>query len=358
MDAPKVTVQLGERSYPIYIQANLLEQLGSASLWTSYSHTLLVSNETVFPLYGAVLEAALQQANVSYTVHIVSDGEAYKSWESMRDILDVAVEIGLDRKSAVMALGGGVIGDLASFVAAVYMRGIDVIQIPTTLLSAVDSSVGGKVAVNHPKAKNILGFFHQPSAVFMDLNVLQTLPARECAAGMAEVIKYGVIYDADFFGYLEDHVQALQAKQADVLSYVIQRCCEIKVAVVEQDEKEAGMRAILNFGHTFGHALEAVSDYKHYVHGESVAIGMVYAGQLALNLDLWRQDEQDRLVALIEAYGLPTGQDQWTLDQLMPALLKDKKFIAGRMTFVLPTRLGQVELNHNLTSEDLREVVS
>ncbi|OED35607.1 3-dehydroquinate synthase [PVC group bacterium (ex Bugula neritina AB1)] len=355
MGKSSVTVELKDRVYPIYIKNGILHSLNEYTFLKEHSQILLITNETVNELYGKLIEISLKSLGQKYSLYVVPDGEIYKSWDMAKDILDFALEKGLDRQSAIWALGGGVIGDLAGFVASIYMRGIDIIQIPTTLLAAVDSSVGGKVAVNHPLAKNTIGSFHQPRAVFMDISVLETLPEREYISGIAEIIKYGVILDSKLFDIMESSYELIKNKDTDTLQRIIQLSCEWKAHVVCKDEKDKGLRALLNLGHTFGHALEAISNYKTYLHGEAVAIGMVYAGKLALNSGLWSRDEQDRLVAVLKSYGLPTSQDTYKIEELIPFILKDKKCSKGQITFILPKRIGHADLFSDISLEDMVE---
>lgn len=350
----QIEVLLKERSYPIFIEADGLRDLSAIKpLLSGYSRLLLVSNSTVFPLYGAAVLSALSDFPI--TAVQMPDGERYKTWDQAYSILDECVDLGLDRNSAILALGGGVVGDLSGFVAACYMRGIDFIQLPTTLLADVDSSVGGKVAVNHPHAKNTLGFFHQPKAVLIDPACLKTLPKREYCAGLAEVVKYGAICDAEFFAYLEAHADDLAAQNMDVLTYVIERSCAIKADVVARDEKEtAGVRAFLNFGHTLGHALEAAGAYQTYLHGEAISLGMVWAAQLSQAKGWLGLEEVARIQQLLTRLGLPIQQTQFSLDDLLPHLQRDKKFSHGRMTFVLLKGLGQAVLCSDLEQKDLQ----
>jgi 3-dehydroquinate synthase len=291
-----VPVDLKERGYSIKIGAGNLECLGEAMAalepLQDVKSVLVVTDERVGPLYGKQVLSSLKRAGFTPLYHQLPEGEEYKSLESAEQLYTAAIENGLDRQSAVVALGGGVVGDLAGFVASTYMRGISLIQVPTTLLAQVDSSVGGKVAVNHPLGKNMIGAFYQPQLVFIDVHVLETLAPREVRAGLAEVIKYGVIQDGDFFSYLEGHLQQILALDEGVLSYVIKKSCAIKARVVEEDEREDGVRAFLNFGHTIGHALEALTFYRNYRHGEAVAAGMVAAAEIAVERGLLEEEEK------------------------------------------------------------------
>lgn len=341
-----VDVDLGERSYPIYIGSGLLQAGVLQPLLDGLvtgSQGMLISNPTVYELFGDALRQALPDSQLD--VFLMADGEAHKNLQSYTDALDALLEKRHNRTTCVYALGGGVVGDLAGFVAATYQRGVQFVQIPTTLLSQVDSSVGGKTAVNHPLGKNMIGAFYQPQSVVIDLDVLQHLPEREYAAGLAEVLKYGVIADATFFTWLEQHAQALQDRDTDTLAQAIRRSVEIKADVVAQDEREGGVRAILNFGHTFGHAIENLSGYGHYLHGEAVALGMVMAGDMSVRLGMLSQAEQQRLVALIRAFGLPTALNAAiATDDMLQAMGMDKKVLDGQLRFILARGLGAVEI--------------
>jgi 3-dehydroquinate synthase len=265
------------------------------------------------------------------------------------------LEEGSDRKSTVVAVGGGVVGDLAGFIAATFARGLDFVQVPTTLLAQVDSSVGGKVGINLPGAKNMVGCFWQPRGVLIDVDVLQSLPEREFSAGMAEVVKYGVIQDAEFFGFLERHVDAINARDAAVLTQIVERCCRLKADVVEQDERElTGVRAILNYGHTFCHALEAATGYETLLHGEGVAIGMLCASRLAERLGRIDATLTKRQKDLLESFGLPTALPEVSHEELIELMYHDKKVERGKLRFVLPSRLGHVEVVRDVSSDDIR----
>jgi 3-dehydroquinate synthase len=272
-------------------------------------------------------------------------------------LYDYALENGLERQSAVVALGGGVIGDLAGFFAATYMRGVPFIQVPTTLLAQVDSSVGGKVGVNHPKGKNMIGCFYQPRLVFTDVATLRTLPRRELRAGLAEVIKYGVIWDEGFFCFLEKNLEGVFDLDQQVLTKIVRNSCAIKAEIVEKDEREAGLRAILNFGHTVGHAIEAITEYRVYRHGEAVALGMVVAATIAVRRGLLAPELKKRLVSFLERAGLPTGVPAFG-EELLEIMKKDKKVQRGRIRFVLPLALGQVEIFSDIEPEEIMAALS
>ena len=320
-DTRSITVELGERSYPIVIGGGLLGGGLDLSAYVSGPDCLVVTNETVEPLYLEALTAGLTDKQVRAIS--LPDGEAYKTLETVEDILDTLVEGGANRDTTVIALGGGVVGDIAGFAAASYMRGVDFIQVPTTLLAQVDSSVGGKTGVNHAAGKNLIGAFHQPRAVLIDTDTLRTLPDRELRAGLAEVIKYGAIVDADFFAWLEANIDALLTCDPEVLAVAIRRSCELKAAIVAEDERESGRRAILNFGHTFGHAIERCQGYGEWLHGEAVAAGMVMAAQLsAVDNAL-----AERIGNLLERAGLPTRPPAIAATDLLAAMGMDKKVL-------------------------------
>ncbi|MCF8009775.1 MAG: 3-dehydroquinate synthase [Clostridiales bacterium] len=351
----KVDIKLGRRSYEIITGPGLLSRAGEYLNELGLGKkVLLVSNAQVYKLYGEILKNSLQNSGFTTAAAIVLDGEEYKNlWEAEK-LYNAAFGAGLDRNCPVLALGGGVIGDLAGFVASTYMRGVPLVQVPTTLLAQVDSSVGGKVAVNHPRGKNIIGSFYQPGIVTADLNVLESLPERELKAGMAEVIKYGIIYDASFFAWLEENMDYLLNMDYEALAYAVEKSCRIKARVVEEDETEKGMRAILNFGHTVGHALEALTEYKTYRHGEAVAIGMTAAARLAENMNFLSSSDRERIIELLLKAKLPveipTGLNR---EQLINCFYQDKKSASGKLTFVLPVKIGQVEIVKDIKEENL-----
>jgi 3-dehydroquinate synthase len=340
-----VSIALDERSYPILIGQGLLDEPATWEGLPKAAAALIVTNDTVGPLYAARLQAALKGQYSQ--VHVVSlpDGEEHKTWTSLNRIFDALLQHGCDRKTVLFALGGGVVGDMTGFAAACYMRGVPFVQVPTTLLAQVDSSVGGKTAINHPLGKNMIGAFYQPVRVVCDLDTLKTLPERELSAGLAEVIKYGPIYDVVFLDWIEAHLPALRARDPQASAYAVQRSCEIKADVVGQDEREAGLRAILNFGHTFGHAIEAGLGYGEWLHGEAVGCGMVMAAQLSARLGLLPDAQVQRLTTLVAAAGLPVrgpvldanGNAQRYLDLMRV----DKKAEAGEIKFVLVNGEGQ-----------------
>ncbi len=352
-----VTVQLQERSYPIYIEAGLLTQPGFFSEYIKGPLAVIVTNPTVAPHY---LQNAIDACgDCRVEIIEVDDGERYKSLESFEMIMTRLLQMNAARDTTLIALGGGVIGDLCGFVAATYQRGVPFIQVPTTLLSQVDSSVGGKTAVNHPLGKNMIGAFYQPQAVFIDTSSLATLPDREFAAGMAEVIKYGIIYDSAFFQWLEGATQALLAKEPEAIAYTIRRCCEIKAEVVAKDEREGGLRAILNLGHTFGHAIEAEQGYGNWLHGEAVAAGMVLACLSAEQLGWLGSSDTARVCRLLASFSLPvSGPENMTKDDYIRHMVHDKKVAQGQMRFVIPEAIGKAVVTGKVDDAILSAVLS
>ena len=339
MNAQTVSIDLQERSYPIAIGGALFDNPLTYSGLPTASGALIVSNTTVAPLYADRLQSALQGKYVNVRRVILPDGEEFKTWQTLNLIFDALLQNGCDRKTVLFALGGGVVGDMTGFAAASYMRGVPFVQIPTTLLAQVDSSVGGKTGINHPLGKNMIGAFYQPLKVVCDLDTLMTLPPREISAGLAEVIKYGPIADLALFAWLESNMDALLARDPAAMAHAVKRCCEIKARVVAQDEREAGLRAILNFGHTFGHAIEAGLGYGQWLHGEAVGCGMVMAAQLSERLGLVDAVLVARLRALIQKAGLPvTGPRLAQTDnagRYLELMRVDKKAEAGEIKFVV-----------------------
>ncbi|NBQ88038.1 MAG: 3-dehydroquinate synthase [Betaproteobacteria bacterium] len=336
-----VHIALGERSYDILIGAGLL---GDPRAWQGLprsSRALIVSNTTVAPLYAARLHEAVRALHAGVDVVSLPDGEEHKNWQTLNSIFDALLRSGSDRKTVLYALGGGVVGDMTGFAAACYMRGVPFVQVPTTLLAQVDSSVGGKTAVNHPLGKNMIGAFYQPLRVVCDLSTLVTLPPREFSAGLAEVIKYGPIADMAFLDWIESHIDALMARDTAALAHAVRRSCEIKAAVVGQDERESGLRAILNFGHTFGHAIEAGLGYGDWLHGEAVGCGMVMAATLSQRLGRVDAAFVRRLTELVQRAGLPVRGPQLGADRYLELMRVDKKAEAGEIRFVLVDGPGQ-----------------
>ena len=335
----QVRIDLADRSYAIDIGSGLLASTLTYHHLPSATTALIVSNTTVAPLYAVQLVLALQPHYGRVLQVNLPDGEVHKDWPTLQLIFDTLLKNGCDRKTVLFALGGGVVGDMTGFAAASYMRGVPFVQVPTTLLAQVDSSVGGKTAINHPLGKNMIGAFYQPLQVVCDLDVLKTLPARELSAGLAEVIKYGPIADVAFFDWIEANLDALLARNTAALAHAIRRCCEIKAQVVGQDERESGLRAILNFGHTFGHAIESGLGYGQWLHGEGVGCGMIMAAHLSQRLDLVDKPFVERLTRLIRRTGLPvkspllSGTDN--AGRYLDLMRHDKKSEAGEIRFVV-----------------------
>ena len=342
-----VRIEFAERSYNIYIGASLLDDADVFDGLPKASTAVIVSNTTIAPIYAARLQAALQGRYKTIHTIVLPDGEAHKTWQTLNLIFDDLLKHSCDRKTTLFALGGGVVGDMTGFAAASYMRGVPFVQVPTTLLAQVDSSVGGKTGINHPLGKNMVGAFYQPQLVLCDLSTLNTLPVGELSAGLAEVIKYGPIADMAFFDWIEANIDALLARDPAALAHAVKRCCEIKAWVVSQDEREAGLRAILNFGHTFGHAIEAGLGYGAWLHGEAVGCGMVMAAQLSQSLGLVDAAFVTRLTVLIKKAGLPTVAPALALtaqanaDRYLELMRVDKKAEAGEIKFILINQPGQ-----------------
>lgn len=353
MTAPReqVRIDLGERSYTITIGAGLLDDGALLREQIEPRDLLVVTNETVAPLYLDKVLAGLAGRNVR-TLSL-RDGEQYKTLDSFRLILDALIEARFNRDAGVIALGGGVVGDMSGFAAASYQRGIDYIQVPTTLLAQVDSSVGGKTAVNHPNAKNMIGAFHQPRAVLADTSTLATLPEREYRAGLAEVVKYGFIYDVAFLDWLESHVGGLNARDAGLIAHAVKRSCEIKAAVVGVDEREQGLRAILNLGHTFGHAIETATGYTEWLHGEAVAAGMVMAADLSNRLGWIDANDLLRVTTLLERLKLPVRAPRIGAQRGRELMGMDKKVLKGKLRLVLLRKLGQADIVGDYPSDAL-----
>ena len=355
----EIRVNLAERSYDIAIGSGMLDEIGSKLRSFSFSPNIaLVSNPTVFGLYGERVLNAVRNAGFDCLEVLIDDGEEHKNLISLQHIYHELLKHRLDRSSALIALGGGVIGDIAGFAASTYMRGIAYVQVPTTLLAQVDSSVGGKTGVNHELGKNMIGTFWQPRLVWIDVETLKTLPGKEVLAGLSEVIKYGVIYDGELFDFLDAQKNNILNLQEKALIHIIKRSCEIKADVVSKDEREAGLRAILNYGHTIGHAVETVTRYTQYLHGEAVAIGMHFEALLAHKLNLINADTVEKIKKLIEAYGLPSelpsGLDRETM---LSAMQLDKKAKAGELTFILPEKIGSVKIERGIDEQVLREIL-
>jgi 3-dehydroquinate synthase len=351
-------VELGERAYPIHIGEGLVDRPALFAPHVAGRRAAVVTNETVAPLYAGRAEEALRKAGASVQRIVLPDGEAFKTWESLERIYAELLEARADRRTVLVALGGGVVGDIAGFAAATYQRGIAHLQVPTTLLAQVDSSVGGKTAINHPLGKNMIGAFHQPVAVIADTATLGTLPAREHAAGLAEVVKYGAIHDAAFLDWIEAHAERLVAREPGALAHAIERSCAIKAQIVAADEREGGVRALLNFGHTFGHAIESAMGYGAWLHGEAVAAGMVLAARLSARMGRITSAEADRLSNLLARLGLPVAPPAFPLDTWLEFMGRDKKNESGRITLVLLDALGRASVVRDAPEPALRELLA
>ena len=353
--ATTLTVSLGERSYPILIGAGLLRDGALLAQQLPHRDILLVSNTAVAPLYAERLERALPGRR--FVRVILPDGEQHKTLQTAARVFDVLIANRFGRDCLVLALGGGVVGDLAGFVAACYQRGVDFVQVPSTLLADVDSSVGGKTAVNHAGGKNMIGAFHQPRAVFADTELLGSLPARELSAGLAEIIKYGLISDAALFAWLESHIEALRAQDGAALAHAIRRSCEIKAQIVAADEREQGERALLNLGHTFGHAIESATGYVGWLHGEAVGVGLLMAADMARRLQRVDEGMVARLRALLLRAGLPVQAPPIGAARALELMRIDKKVQAGRIRLVLPVGLGRAALSADYPDAILQQTL-
>ena len=350
-----IVVELGTRSYPIHVGERLLERRELVAESIAAEQVLIVTNEIVAPHYLKRLESTLAHKAESL---VLPDGEQHKTLETFAAIIDRLIAAGFHRDACVVALGGGVVGDVAGFAAASYQRGIRFVQVPTTLLAQVDSSVGGKTAVNHRVAKNMVGAFYQPAAVLADITTLQTLPPRELAAGLAEVIKYGLIVDAELFDWLEANIERLSALEPQALTYAIVRCCEIKASIVAEDERERGRRALLNLGHTFGHALEALGGYGRWLHGEAVAIGTSLAARVSVELGMLAPEASARIDSLLARAKLPTSAPQLDVEALLAGMQLDKKADRGGLKLILLEGIGHAVLRAAPAADLIREVVA
>jgi len=352
----ELKVDLGDRDYPIYIGEGLLSDPSLYEPYIAGKKVMLVTNETVGPLY----EQQVRQALSAYDVDTVTlpDGEQYKNWQTLNLIFDALLENAHSRKTTIVALGGGVVGDMAGFAAASYQRGIDFIQVPTTLLSQVDSSVGGKTAINHPLGKNMIGAFYQPKAVIIDILTLQTLPSEEVSAGLAEVIKYGLIREPDFFSWLESNIDRIRTLDSSALMKAIEISCSCKAEVVELDEKEGGLRAILNLGHTFGHAIETFEGYGAWLHGEAVSVGMVMAAELS-RLEGWLSEvDVARVREILINAGLPvSGPEGMFVSDYQGLMSVDKKVLDGTLRLVLMHKIGEAVVSANFSADSLTKVL-
>ena len=349
-------IELGHARYSITIGPRLLENRALIESQIPFNDCLIVTDTTVAPLYLAKLRGALGEREVSEC--ILPAGERHKTLQTAGRVFDALVGKKLNRDATVLALGGGVVGDIAGFAAACYQRGIAYAQIPTTMLAQVDSSVGGKTGVNHSGGKNLIGAFHQPCAVITDIDTLSTLPDRELSAGLAEVIKYGCIWDPLLIDWLEANLEKLKARDQEALTYAIRRSCEIKATVVAQDERELGLRAILNFGHTFGHAIEAATAYETYLHGEAVGLGMLMASDLSLRLGLIDAAARNRIYALVQRAGLPTESPRMGAERALELIRMDKKVLAGAVRLVLLEKLGRGVVTSKYPQDALQATLS
>jgi 3-dehydroquinate synthase len=352
----QLKVELGARSYPIWIGGGLLERHGLLDTVVGDADAMVVTNEVVAPLYLDQLTAALGPRRVDSGV--LPDGESHKNLATLQTVLDRLVEQRFGRDAVLLALGGGVVGDIGGFAAAVYQRGIAFVQVPTTLLAQVDSSVGGKTGVNHPGGKNLIGAFHQPLAVLADTNTLDTLPDRELSAGLAEVVKYGLIADADFFAWLEQNAGHLLARDTDALQHAIRRSCELKAQIVAEDEFERGRRALLNLGHTYGHAIERCVGYGEWLHGEAVAAGMCMAAEFSARLGQATSEDVERTRTLLARMNLPVAPPRIVTDDFLAAMSMDKKVIGGAIRLVLLRRIGDAEVTAAYPADDMAALLA
>ena len=351
-------VDLADRSYPIHIGSKLLSNIDLILPHLKRKHVAIVTNTTVAPLYMETLQSALEAAGIKVIPIILPDGEAYKNTETLNKIYDALLQHRCERSTTLIALGGGVIGDLTGYAAATYLRGVPFIQIPTTLLSQVDSSVGGKTGINHPLGKNMIGAFYQPQVVLADIDTLRTLPAREFSAGMAEVIKYGLIRDADFFDWIEANIEALMQLNEKELSYAIFRSCQNKAEVVARDEHENGERALLNLGHTFGHAIENAMGYGVWLHGEAVAAGTMLAADLSKRMDWLSQQDIVRIQKIFEAAKLPVTAPNLGLDKYLDLMSMDKKVADGKIRLILQQAIGKSVITSDYDAELLKRTLT
>lgn len=355
----EVDVELGARRYPIYIGPGILTALGRFLADGPFTRrALVVTDDAIAALYAAVVQADLTRHGFTVSLQTVTAGETAKTLDNAAALYTAAIDSLMDRHSPVIALGGGVVGDLAGFVAATLFRGVPFIQVPTTLLAQVDSSVGGKVAVNHPSGKNLIGAFYQPSAVFADTAVLGTLPPREIRSGLAEIIKYGVIASPAVFAYLAEHAEDILSAHPSHLAWLVEASCRIKAGVVAQDERDEGARAVLNFGHTVGHAVERCAGFGRYTHGEAVAIGMYAASLLSQRLGLCYGDTVKEIKDMLARYGLPVTAPGLAPAELLAALRHDKKSIAGRINWILVKAIGTVTISAEVPTEEVRQVLA
>ncbi len=355
----KLRIDLADRSYDILIGRNFLSSLGDhLSLLKSSRRALVVTNPVINKLYGKVLSEGLNSAGLAIECVEIPEGEAHKTLQDAQTIYNHLIENQYDRNTLLVALGGGVIGDLTGFVAATFLRGVPCIQVPTTLLSQVDSSVGGKTAVNHPQGKNLIGAFYQPRLVAIDLDTLRSLPPDEFRAGMAEVIKYGVIEDPKLFAFLEQNSKKILDQDTECLQYIIETSCAIKSKVVEHDERESNYRMVLNFGHTIGHAIEALTAYSQFKHGEALAIGMVHAAKLSCQLGKCSKEVVQKIEALVNMFGLPSNLPKFSAAEYIETLYRDKKAHDKNIRFILVKNIGTVEIVDRVAESDIQKVLT
>ena len=357
MKENKIQIPIEKKSYEVTIKSGLLFEIGDKLIELGIKNTrkiLIISNQEIANLFGKNLLSNLKKNNYSAQIFIIKAGERYKNISTLNEIYNAAFEYGMERGSLMIALGGGIVGDITGFASATWLRGLDYIQIPTTLLSMVDSSVGGKTGVNHPKGKNLIGAFNQPKAVFIDPETLKTLPSREFKAGMAEIIKYGVIRDKELFEYLEydNNIKNIIQLNDLCLVKIIKKSVQIKSDIVSKDEKEKGIRAYLNYGHSFGHVIENLCGYGEYLHGEAISIGMRIAGDIAVDKGLWGKDENIRQNNLISSYGLPIEIPNLYKSDVIRILMGDKKVQEGKIRFILPNAIGKVGIYNNIVEND------
>jgi 3-dehydroquinate synthase len=354
-----VHVQLGDRSYDIAVTSGDVAGIGSFARQRAKGRRAFIVTDEHVIAHANKVAAALDQGGFQTLLVSLPAGEEQKALATASCLYDQLAEVRADRQTLVVAVGGGVIGDLAGFVAATWNRGLPLLMVPTTLLAMVDSSVGGKVGINHPRGKNLIGAFHQPIGVWIDTSFLSTLPDREYRSGLAEVVKYGVILDAEFFADLEQQTPTILARDAACIRCIVARCCRLKADVVERDEREeTGLRAVLNYGHTFAHAFETVGGYGAWLHGEAVAAGMICASRLAESRGLVDSDVTERQRRLLQAFALPIAPERWPVDELLETMRSDKKAVAGRLRFVLPRRIGEVALFEDVPESDVRDVLN
>jgi len=354
----KLRIDLADRSYDILIGRNLLPSVGDYLVHRERTRrALVVTNPVINKLYGKRLSEGLQNAGLEMECVEIPEGETHKTLQDAQTVYDHLIQNQYDRSTLLVALGGGVIGDLTGFIAATFLRGIPYIQVPTTLLSQVDSSVGGKTAVNHPQGKNLIGAFYQPQLVAIDLDTLSSLPADEFRAGMAEIIKYGVIEDPKLFAFLEKNSEKILAQDTECLAHIIETSCAIKAKVVERDERESNYRMVLNFGHTIGHAVEALTDYSQFKHGEAIAIGMVYAAKLSCQLGQCSPEAVQRIESLVKQYGLPSRLPEFSADDYIQTVYRDKKAHDRNIRFVLVKDIGRVEIVDRVAEADIQKAL-